>query len=202
MKTFIKEFLILFKKHFLQKTNQSVISVTKEDTSHLIIGIDSTINANLSVKHKNKSSITIGNDCLINGNIATETEEAKIIIGNNVFIGNSTIFCVDQITIEDDVLIASDCLIQDADNHNLSRAIRKKDCGDWKNKQIQQWQFVEKKPIKICAGSWIGAKSIILKGVTIGEGAIVGAGSVVTKDVEPYTIVAGNPAKFIKNALP
>ena len=45
---------------------------------------------------------------------------------------------------------------------------------------------------------WIGFNSIVLKGVAIGEGAIVGAGSIVTKDVEPHTIVAGNPAKFIK----
>lgn len=46
---------------------------------------------------------------------------------------------------------------------------------------------------------WICGSSIILQGVTIGEGAIVAAGSVVVKDVEPYTIVGGNPAKYIKN---
>lgn len=46
---------------------------------------------------------------------------------------------------------------------------------------------------------WIGAGAIILNGVTIGTGAVIGAGSVVTKDVEPYTIVAGNPAKKIKD---
>lgn len=45
---------------------------------------------------------------------------------------------------------------------------------------------------------WVGAKSVILPGITIGEGAVVGAGSVVTKDVPPWTIVAGNPARFIK----
>lgn len=46
--------------------------------------------------------------------------------------------------------------------------------------------------------AWIAYRAIILPGVTIGEGAVVGAGSVVTKDVEPYTIVAGNPARIIK----
>ena len=49
---------------------------------------------------------------------------------------------------------------------------------------------------------WIAYRAIILPGVTIGEGAVVGAGSVVTKDVEPYTIVAGNPARFIKKRNP
>lgn len=53
-------------------------------------------------------------------------------------------------------------------------------------------------PITICDGVWIGARAIVLPGVTIGEGAVVAAGAVVTKDVEPWTVVGGNPAKFIK----
>ena len=53
-------------------------------------------------------------------------------------------------------------------------------------------------PITICDGVWIGARAIILPGVTIGEGAVVAAGAVVTKDVEPWSVVGGNPAKFIK----
>ena len=54
------------------------------------------------------------------------------------------------------------------------------------------------KPISIGANAWVAGWSIVLPGVTIGEGAVVGAGSVVTKDVEPWTVVGGNPAKFIK----
>lgn len=57
------------------------------------------------------------------------------------------------------------------------------------------------KPIIIGPVVWIAAKSIVLPGVTIGEGAVVGAGSVVTKDVEPWTVVGGNPAKFIKKRV-
>ena len=53
--------------------------------------------------------------------------------------------------------------------------------------------------IKICSKAWIGMNCIILKGVTIGEGAIVAAGSVVTKDVKPWTMVGGNPAVYIKD---
>jgi len=56
-------------------------------------------------------------------------------------------------------------------------------------------------PIVIGDGVWIGARAIILPGVTIGEGAVVAAGSVVTKDVEPFTVVGGNPAKFIKDRV-
>ena len=196
MISFLKDILSVFKKHLIKRN----------DGSHLIKGLFINFNtenyANISIKYPENSKITIGSDSLIYGNLSTETENARLTIGDNVFIGNSTIFCTNLIEIENDVLISSDCLIQDSDNHNLSRSIRKKDCNDWKTKRTQKWELVHKKPIKICSGSWIGAKSIILKGVTIGEGAIVAAGSVVTKDVAPYTIVGGNPAKFIKNALP
>ncbi len=53
--------------------------------------------------------------------------------------------------------------------------------------------------VKICNDCWIGAGAIVLNGITIGEGDVVGAGAVVTKDVEPYTIVVGNPAHKIKD---
>ena len=56
-------------------------------------------------------------------------------------------------------------------------------------------------PVTICDGVWIGARAIILPGVTIGEGAVVAAGAVVTKDVEPWSVVGGNPAKFIKKRV-
>ncbi|MFD0830617.1 acyltransferase [Mucilaginibacter boryungensis] len=62
----------------------------------------------------------------------------------------------------------------------------------------KNWDVVKTKPIKICSDAWIGMNCIILKGVTIGEGAIVAAGSVVTKDVPAWTVVAGNPAKVVK----
>ncbi|MCZ8192279.1 MAG: DapH/DapD/GlmU-related protein, partial [Microcystis sp. LE19-338.1B] len=57
---------------------------------------------------------------------------------------------------------------------------------------------IQSAPVVIEDHVWIGFNVGILKGVTIGKGAIIGAGSVVTKDVEPFTVVAGNPAKIIK----
>ena len=56
----------------------------------------------------------------------------------------------------------------------------------------------EIKEVKIGNDVWIGARSIILPGVTIGDGAVIAAGSIVTKDVESYAVVGGNPAKIIK----
>ena len=86
------------------------------------------------------------------------------------------------------------------DNHSLDFRIRKKDLSDWK-KGYHDWSLHPCKPIKLSQGCWIGARAIILKGVAIGTQSVVGAGSVVTKNVDPYSIVAGNPARVIKRIL-
>ncbi|KAL4421498.1 hypothetical protein ABPG75_010789 [Micractinium tetrahymenae] len=58
------------------------------------------------------------------------------------------------------------------------------------------------KPVKVCNDAWLGGGCIILPGVTVGEGAAVAGGALVTKDVEPYTVVSGNPARVIKRLRP
>lgn len=87
------------------------------------------------------------------------------------------------ITIDDDTMIAANVQII-SNNHDLE------------NRRV-----ITCLPVHICRNVWIGAGSTILRGVTIGENSVVGAGSVVTKDVEPNTIVAGNPAKVIKRII-
>lgn len=105
----------------------------------------------------------------------------KIKIGNNVFINHSlTTVALGGITIEDNVQIAPGVTMLTA-NHD-----------------IEHMNILKTAPIHIKEGAWIGARAVLLPGVTIGEHAIVGAGAVVTKDVEPYTVVGGNPAKLIK----
>ena len=91
-----------------------------------------------------------------------------------------------SIVIEDDVVISARSMLLDS-GLDVTQAVTNN-----RSKHIESFIV-----IKRCA--WIGAGSIILPGVTIGEYSVVGAGSVVTKDVEPYTVVAGNPAHFIKN---
>ena len=84
------------------------------------------------------------------------------------------------ITIEDDVMIGPDVNVLTI-NHEF----------------YSLWTLIPK-PVRICKGAWLGARVVVCPGVTIGEGAIVAAGAVVTKDVEPHTVVGGNPAKLIK----
>lgn len=129
------------------------------------------------------NSIGLIQPCLFN----VSESGARLEIGNNVGISGSTIVATTCVIIGDDTIIGSGCLIMDNDSHILKYDDRVKKKGT-----------IGKAPIIIGPKVFIGARSIILKGVEIGEGAVVAAGSVVTKSVEPYTIVAGNPAKYVK----
>ncbi|MFC1710089.1 acyltransferase [Patescibacteria group bacterium] len=151
----------------------------------------------LGIKKATNSKIKIGDSSIILGRLVTEKSGAVIRIKDRVFIGKSTIDASENITIEEDVLISSNCFIADSDGHSLNYRIRKNDVIN-RLKGFKDWGGVRCKPIKICKNSWVGYGSIILKGVTLGEGSVVGAGSVVKTSVPPFTIVAGNPAKIVK----
>lgn len=147
----------------------------------------------------NNCEITIGDDCTLQGLLVTEHDNARIAIGNNVFIGANTVLdCATEIILESDVLVSYECLLLDSNNHSQNFDMRKNDLPDVKSGKDYNWSVIPSKAIRVSRGAWIGARSIILKGVTVGEGAIVGAGSVVTKNVEPYTVVGGNPARVLK----
>jgi acetyltransferase-like isoleucine patch superfamily enzyme len=165
---------------------------------NVLIGNNTDITGSIDQSRAPNSKVIIGNDCMICGNISLETNDAILEIGNNVFFGpGSSIVCTNKITIESDILISADCLIQDSDNHSTNFEIRKLDVADWK-RGYHDWSKHPSIPIKISRGAWLGAKVIVLKGVTIGNKSIVGAGSVVTKSTPDDSIFAGNPATFIK----
>lgn len=149
---------------------------------------------------KNEPYIIIGSNCMINGSVTIYNQGAKVKIGDRVFIGpNTDLMCNDSITIESDVMLSWGITMIDTDAHSLNWEDRKNDVIDWiKGENFKNWNVVKSKPIVIQSKSWIGFKSIILKGVTVSSGTIVGAGSVVTRNTEKYTVVAGNPAKCIK----
>lgn len=150
------------------------------------------------IRYKPKSSLIVGSDSLIEAYIAFEREGAKVLIGHRTFIGGSTVISVAQnIAIGEDVLISWGVNIVDHNSHAISFSKRKNDVLDWK-KGKKDWVNVIISPVNIGNKVWIGSNSIILKGVTIGEGSIIGAGAVVTKDVPAWTIVGGNPARVIR----
>jgi acetyltransferase-like isoleucine patch superfamily enzyme len=114
-----------------------------------------------------------------------------LIIGDNVGISDSALVCYKSITIGNNVTIGGNVVIYDTDFHSLKKEHRRSMAIDMKNTECV--------PVTIENNAFIGAHSTILKGVTIGEGSIVGACSVVTKSIPKNEIWAGNPAKFIKN---
>lgn len=149
------------------------------------------------IKPKINCRLRIGNDSMVEGSLIFDREGANIQIGERTFIGDSALISAQKITVGDDVLIAGGATVFDHNSHAISWQSRSRDVIDWR-KGMKDWGQVKCKPVTIQSKAWIGFKTIILKGVTIGEGAIVGAGSVVTTDVPPFTIVAGNPAKVIR----
>lgn len=142
-------------------------------------------------------SVSIGRDSIINARIDFDREGARIECGDRCYIGASHLVCAERISLEDDVVISWGVTIVDHNSHAILWEDRKSDILDWA-KNLKNWDNVKISPIRLKRRSWIGFNASILKGVTIGEGAIVAAGAVVTKDVPPYTIVAGNPAIVIR----
>jgi len=161
------------------------------------ITIDETVKINFSnIRLKQDNQLQIGKGSIIDGQIVFDRDHAKIFIGSNSFV-NGSIISAEEIRIGNDVLIAWGCHIVDHNSHSLYFEDRKNDVKDWYQGK-KDWSKVKRKAVSVSDKAWIGFNSIILKGVTIGEGAVVAAGSVVTKDVPPFTIAGGNPARFIR----
>lgn len=165
---------------------------------HIKYGNNLKINGRIYCVSNTRDGIIIGNNVSINSNLKsnpiggdTKTvlfakDNGKIRIGDNCGISNATLFACNSIVLGNQILVGGDTKIYDTDFHWLDFEKRKSKQGG------------ETKPVIIKDGAFIGAHCIILKGVTIGEKSIVGAGSVVTKSIPDGEIWAGNPAKFIR----
>lgn len=139
-------------------------------------------------------------------NFIFESKQGFIKIGNNVNIGGANLISKEAIIIGNDVTMAWGITIYDHNSHSLNWDERSKDneqCyndfTNFNNSVLNKnWENVQSSRIEIHDKVWIGFDVLILKGVIIGEGAIIGAKSVVTKSVPPWTVVAGNPAIIVK----
>lgn len=178
------------------KRKNLLIADASSDVSHL----------NIHIRKPTKDTyISVGKDCLLTGSMFLEREKGKISIGDRTYIGGGTkIISAEEVEIGSDVMFSWNCTLIDTNSHSLIFEERKNDNIAWKKGmsegaegKYKDWSQVISAKVTIKDKAWIGFNSIILKGVTIGEGAVVAAGSVVTKDVPDYTIVGGNPAKEI-----
>ncbi|MCP9751942.1 acyltransferase [Ferruginibacter sp. HRS2-29] len=175
----------------------------------MIIGDRTNVSGiNISVRNAqdpNQKLLKIGNDSMVTGTFVFELPTGKINIGDRTFIGGGTFISINEINIGDDVMFSWGCTVMDNNAHSLVSTDRMNDVLDWKRGidegkigAYKDWTKVSRNPVNIKSKAWIGFNCIILKGVTIGEGAVVAAGSVVTKDVPDYAVVAGNPATIVK----
>lgn len=150
---------------------------------------------------KKGSQLNIGENCTIKSSflsnlvglsqrtiIVTRTNEAKINIGNNVGISGATIYARKGVSIGNNTLIGGNVKILDNDFHPIEVEARNLDIKD----------KIGTREINIGRDCFIGANSLILKGVEIGDGSVVGAGSVVTGKFPGNVVIAGNPARVIK----
>ena len=163
------------------------------------VGKDLDLNSDSYCSADVPGSVKIGEKCRIFAHLYTQND-GKITIGDNTCIyGHTVIGSVKDISIGNCVIISNHVHIYDNNNHPTSPEVRRQMCLEGFDGDAWRWDRSDSAPINICDNVWIGEYSAIMKGVTVGEGSIVAAHSVVTKDVPPYSIVAGNPARVVKN---
>lgn len=143
------------------------------------------------------NSLVVGNDTIFRARVDFDSDNGEIVVGDRTFVGRSHLVCHSRIDIGNDVLIAWGVTIVDHNSHSINWMHRASDVKEFA-RGVKSWHHVGRAPVVVRDRAWIGFNTIVLMGVTIGEGAVIGAGAVVTKDVPAYSIAAGNPARVIR----
>ncbi len=133
---------------------------------------------------KENSELTVERFVIGSGSNIFIGSGASLILGSGYIDRKAVIYCYNNIKIGCNVMIAEDVMIRDSNNHS-----------------ILYDEYVKEAPVVIGDKVWIGARATILCGVTIGEGSVVAAGAVVTKDVPAHCLVGGVPAKILKTNI-
>jgi acetyltransferase-like isoleucine patch superfamily enzyme/SAM-dependent methyltransferase len=159
------------------------------------------------VKQENRPYVKVGEQSHVGGTFVFERGLGTITIGDRSSIGGGCKFICSQengISIGNNVMLSWDCTLMDSNAHSLDPDIRANDAYDWKCGvesgrigAFKDWSQVDSAPIVIEDKAWLGFEVAVMKGVTIGEGAVVGSRSLVAKDVAAFCVYAGTPAKFV-----
>ncbi len=198
----------IFTKIFLHFVDVSKVAHKIEEIkiktlySNCVMGLESCFYKTTSIENrmKDKNRIVIGEHCHIKGSLMIMGYGGQISIGNYSFVGeHSNIWSGDNIKIGNHVLISHNVNIIDTNSHELNHLQR---AEDFKLLITQGYSktkgTINCESIIIDDYAWINFNAVIQKGVKIGKGAIIAPNSVVVGDVAPFTLVAGNPARFIK----
>lgn len=133
---------------------------------------------------RNKRNLSLGPDCIIRQGASVGGR--RVVFGKNVRLGRGA-HVMGDVSIGDDVMLAPNVVIAGG-AHGIERS----------EVPMVYQAGKSKGPISIGSDVWIGANSVILDGVKIGNGVVIGAGSVVTKDIDDFAIITGNPAKVLR----
>jgi len=184
-------------RHILVTAIDSMLGWKARRSGAVKIGRGTTI-AWRRLKQVPGNLLSVGEDSIIHADISFEESGGQIQIGSRTFVGRSDLVCYRSLVIGDDVIMSWGITVVDHDSHSTEWAMRRNDVRDW-GKGRKNWEHIAHAPVVVGNKAWVGFNASILKGVTIGEGAVIGAGSVVTRDIPPYSVAVGNPARVVRS---
>ena len=152
---------------------------------------------------RERESISVGPGTHIRGQLLTFGHGGRITMGSHCYVGdNSKLWSGVRLDVGNRVLIGHNSSILDCDAHPVNAGERHRQYVEIITRGHPADIILGEAPITIGDDVWIGCNVVVLKGVTIGRGAIVGAGSIVTHEVPPFVLVAGNPARIVRELTP
>ncbi len=162
-------------------------------------GHDSVVAARI-LRHARGGRIEVGGYSHIRGRLITWLADSKIVIGDNAILqAYAIVEAFGAVTIGDDTMIGAWSIISDGRGHSLDWAERVEDQKNlYRKPGTIVMDHLDRDPIVIGKGCWLGTRVIVLPGVTIGDGVTIGAASVVTSDIPEFTVAAGNPARVVR----
>jgi acetyltransferase-like isoleucine patch superfamily enzyme len=186
----------------LRRTNFDLIlqRLAGRATCELQSGATLHSSARIRNARGDSSKIRIGSHTHVLGELFTFAHGGEIRIGEWCYIGEaSRIWSATSIELGDRVLISHSVNIFDSLTHPIQAAARHAQVRKIFEEGHPLKVSLDENPVRIHNDAWIGAGAMVMRGVTVGEGGIVAAGAVVTRDVPPYSIVAGNPAVLVRD---
>ena len=176
--SYLKKIILRLRKHTILEHGAGLWLSRKFDRSGYIV----VTGGRPMPKIVKKGGKLLAENCQFYSGVRLEIGTRGILkIGNGTYLNRNTlIVCEDRVEIGKNCKIAWDVIIMDSDLHPINES-----------------SPIVNKPVCIEDDVWIGYRSIILKGVTIGHGAVIAAGSVITKNIPPRTVYGGSPAKLI-----
>lgn len=149
-----------------------------------------------------KNDIVFDDNVMFHGKL-TSQNGGKVYIGKNTSVRkNTNIWSVEKVELGNNVIVSDTVTIMDNNSHPIDIQKRLSMIASGWSTDAWLWKHSDSAPVKIKDNVWIGKGAVLLKGVTIGENSIIATMAVVSNDVPPNVIVAGNPAKIVKKLCP